>query len=241
MQNFDYRSPYISYANKEINWLNPDSESSYEKNLKVKFKELEINGWIDEKISYKFNSEGFRSDEFDRYPSLIALGCSFTFGIGVRYEQTWPFLLSSKLNLKCWNLGVPGGSNDTAFRLGLHYIPKLNPKYVVLLSPYSERLEILEDTEKNSFFTTNLLPNWCDEKSYESFYKRWILNESNSILNRHKNILALKEICNSLNINFLYKEAEFPTKNFIDLARDLGHWGPKTNELLASEFYSEIE
>ena len=38
-------------------------------------------GWDrPEAITYKFNSEGFRCEEFDDSPCLVALGCSFTFG-----------------------------------------------------------------------------------------------------------------------------------------------------------------
>lgn len=241
MENFDYRSPYIKLANSELPWLPMDTEALYKENLKTNFKMLNDWGWIDYKeFSYKFNSDGFRSEEFDfnQTPSLVALGCSHTIGIGVPYEQTWPFLLSSMLDLKCYNLGIGGSSNDTGFRLGYHYVPKLKPSIVAFLSPQPERLEIVASHSGKDFNSWSFLPNSDNGKKFNFFYNSWIEYESNSFLNREKNILALKETC--VRTNCLFVSIPIESIRTIDKARDLAHWGGKTNQFVAEKFYSTI-
>ena len=56
------------------------------------------------KISYQFNSLGFRSDvEFDYLPDIVFFGGSSTFGVGVSIEQTFPHVVAYEKNLKLWN------------------------------------------------------------------------------------------------------------------------------------------
>ena len=60
----------------------------------------------------------------------MCLGCSISFGTGLPYENTWPYLVSRKLNLSCWNLSQPASSLDTCYRLANHWVPILKPKYI---------------------------------------------------------------------------------------------------------------
>ena len=135
----NYDSCYIdnfnagSLANRTVKWLPQDTEELYLENLKSNQLALERNGWIDTEITYKFNSFAFRCEEFTNDPSILFLGCSHTVGVGLPVEHTWPTIVANKLNLKCYNLGQGGGSADTAYRLGSHWIPKILPNIVVLL------------------------------------------------------------------------------------------------------------
>jgi hypothetical protein len=119
-----------------------DTEQLYHKNLRDNYEELEKYGWIDRTILYKFNSLGFRCEEFTDDPSIMFLGCSHTQGIGLPIESIWPTIVSNELNLKCVNLGQAGCSSDTAFRLLHGYIDKINPKIVVYMDPPGMRFEL---------------------------------------------------------------------------------------------------
>lgn len=62
---------------------------------------------------YTYNSMGYRTYEFSdlQYDSFdIAIGCSFTEGIGIRASETWVSHLEKKLNTKIINLGKGGSS-----------------------------------------------------------------------------------------------------------------------------------
>ena len=42
------------------------------------------------------------------YKTLVVVGCSLTFGQGVKYEETWGYLLAKELGLEYLNLGAGG-------------------------------------------------------------------------------------------------------------------------------------
>lgn len=56
------------------------------------------------KVSYQFNSAGFRSNlEFDYLPDMVFFGGSTVFGVGVSVEQTFPHIIADEKNFKIWN------------------------------------------------------------------------------------------------------------------------------------------
>ena len=70
-------------------WNTTDSEETLKANLKNKESKLVLEkyGYLDNPISYDYNSMGFRSNEFDKGKGLVTLGCSFTFGTGLHLEE----------------------------------------------------------------------------------------------------------------------------------------------------------
>jgi len=223
----NYDSCYInnfntgSLANRTVKWLPQDTAARYHENLKLNPQSLENNGWIDKEITYQFNSSAFRCDEFTTDPSILFLGCSHTVGVGLPIENTWPTIVANKLNLKCYNLGQGGGSADTAYRLGSHWIPRILPKIVVFLIPDIHRLEVVR--EHYVEFLTPMTPN----SHYSGFYDKWTYFESNCWLNSQKNTLALEHISNRHNCKFVSSFANCITR--VDLARDLAHSGVQSH------------
>jgi hypothetical protein len=210
-------SPYICHANTEINWLPMDTEKLYNENLKYKKNLLEKYNWINSNFTYKFNSHGFRCNEFNNDPSIVFLGCSMTIGIGLPISDTWATLVADQLDLSCYNLGIGGSSNDTAFRLSYAWLEKIKPKIVVFCQTFAERLEIWSSTE--------IISNIAKESP--NFYNHWLANENNSQLNQTKNRLAIKQLCDQLDIKFICVDVkEMPD---LDRARDLAHLGVNSN------------
>lgn len=50
---------------------------------------------------YQFNSLGFRGPEFYIDPDIIVVGSSFSFGVGIEFEQCWHQLLGN-LRVNCY-------------------------------------------------------------------------------------------------------------------------------------------
>ena len=223
MQLFKVGHQYSHLANQTLNWLPNDDEERFNNNLKQNYNLLEKYNWLNKTITYQFNSFGFRCDEFSiSNKNILFLGCSFTCGIGLPYEDTWAQIVSQKLRLTNCNLGIGGTSLNTAFRLGHIYIPALQPKIVILLEPEKHRLEILNH---NGYY--DVLPQFSGWKGIDEFYKIWISNETNCDMNRLKNVLALEHICKLNNIKF--HSFQISEMNEVDKARDLGHAGVKSN------------
>jgi hypothetical protein len=212
------QNPYACFANQEIDWLPMDTEELYNENLKTKYYLLQKNNWIDQPFTYKFNSHGFRSDEFVDQASILFLGCSMTVGIGVPYDTTWAKIVANTLNLKCYNLGIGGSSNDAAFRFALTWLSKLKPSICVFCQTFSDRMEIYSGKNIISNIAS-ILP--------EFYLGTWQSAEENKFLLAEKNKLAIQNICSTNNIKFVHANV----KEFVavDLARDLCHPGIKSN------------
>lgn len=219
----------LKFANQEVHWIARDQPDIFQRNLKFRRADLENNGWVDATITYKFNNYGFRCDQFNNDPSVVFLGCSHTFGVGLPLECTWPYLVAKSLNLQCYNLGLPGTSNDTAFRLAYYWLKKLNPKMVILGQVDASRFEVLDNNSMVRFnswlYDINIL-----SQSDKMFYKRWVTTSDNYVLNVQKNVLAIQQICSDLNIIFKVVDSKFFVESQVDLARDLIHSGKVTNK-----------
>jgi hypothetical protein len=237
------------FANKELEWLNTDTKEHYEKLIqdpehRAYFAKL---GWDKPgAITYKFNSYGFRADEFDGDPCMVALGCSYTVGIGLPDEATWARQTATALGLKCANLSWGGYSADTCYRLAEYWVPELRPKYVCMLVPPKHRTEVLLDARATTlgrwqvpvevFMPQSKSPLFSNDDQY---LKHWFLNDENALVNQRKNIFAIRQLCADLNIPCTVYNAEdhmWWSREEIGYARDYMHGGPKIHNLLTKKF-----
>ena len=181
-------------------------------------------------ISYHFNNQGFRAqsidDNFDpQNNNLVALGCSFTMGIGLPYKDLWPTRLAQALNLKACNFGWGGGSSDRCFRLAEYWVPHLKPKLVVLLNPPRGRMEVVINQDTGE--PEGIMPM---DNHPDAFVKKWMSVDENQRLNNLKNSLAIEALCNRLGIPFLPYEADTwmsRSREEAEYARDYFHAGPE--------------
>jgi len=227
----NYDSFYKKYTNQSLDWLPMDTKALYEKNLKEKYQLLKVNNWIDKSFTYKFNSHGFRCEEFTNDPSIMFLGCSFTCGIGLPIETIWPELVSKHLNMRCANLGQGGGSNDTMFRLCHGWIDIVNPKIVFVLNPPGIRFEIVDESNIDSLSIA-----WGYK--YRTFLSDWSKDDNNNYFNNLKNNLAIENLCKARNIKYVLLDCnQFPK---IDAARDLSHAGVLSNKKFTEYAINQI-
>jgi len=84
------------------------------------------------------NKFGFRGYETELTEGqILVIGDSFTFGWGLKDEDVWARLLENKLkstglDLKVYNLGVPGTDSDFHLEVAKKYVKKLKPKFVII-------------------------------------------------------------------------------------------------------------
>jgi lysophospholipase L1-like esterase len=84
-------------------------------------------------VEFRTDSKGFRNDLLGPPLTAIALGDSFTAGVGVTQAKTWPSVLGRQLEWSIYNLAYPGGpyeqylnfsieSRDLPLTPGMHLI-----------------------------------------------------------------------------------------------------------------------
>jgi hypothetical protein len=243
---------YLIFANQTLEWLPTDTEENYKQLIQdPKHREyFAAQGWDQPgAITYRFNRHGFRADEFDSGPYMVALGCSYTVGIGLPDSATWARLTATELGLKCANLAWGGYSADTCYRLAEYWVPALRPAYVCMLVPPRARLELLLDTQ---LLTTNQLPVevFMPQSQSQSplfnnddtYLKHWFLNEENAKINQRKNVMAIRQLCADLDIPCTVIAAEQHmclSREEIGYARDYMHGGPKIHTTLAQQFVAK--
>jgi len=223
-----------AFSNNTYFWVPPDTKEYFLKNLTDKHRKeyLEKHNWIDEyAISYNFNSQGYRTHELGSLSkNFVALGCSFTFGTGLPQSMIWPEIVSNVVNIPVYNLGVYGAANDTIYRIANYWLSILQPKFVLMLTAPSARIELFDDYCYKIF-----VPK---DKHHGYFGKLYKTYNENYDLNYEKNIKLIQYICDQNNIPLYYKH--FNEFNRLDNARDFQHQGPKSHRSLATEFLNMI-
>ena len=224
---------YWQYRGQTLEWLTADTEELYKQNLKRQRSLLAQHGWLDRKITYQFNSLGFRSDPIDKQ-GLLFLGCSHTIGIGLPWAETWPKLVADQLALACYNFGQGGASMDTIFRLAERYLGKIPAKKIIVCATYPDRKEII--TAGGG--TLQFWGRDSTESKYRPFYDRWLENPENGRLNKIKSELAIRQICRERGCDLTWiDQTAMPA---IDLARDLQHRGTESNRLFSEKIVAMI-
>lgn len=148
------------------------------------------NGYVDENwfenypvqdFDYKFNSWGFRGDDYRQYiekPVVLCLGDSITANIGGPIGHSWPSLLQEHFDIPCLNFGMEYAGND-AMRLIYDAACKIfNVKHTfVVYGFFHRRLEkgifrsdYYEHEENVQYFLQNWIPNSCFQFSPPTSY-----------------------------------------------------------------------
>lgn len=230
---------WLKYANQTLDWYSTDSYENYQHNLKHKKDLLDLNNLTNLTISYKFNSEGFRCEEFTDKPSIMFLGSSVTQGIGLPNNLNYPNIVAKELKLECWNLAVQGKSLDTIFRIAYKFIGILKPKILVMDHAYVDRFELLDIDQTIDFMRDATYP----EKFLRDYHKLYATTEENIFVNAIKNKLSIKQLCNEYNIKFMdIPSLRIPLSNGSSnsWARDLVHPGVKHHYNVATTILKKI-
>jgi hypothetical protein len=94
-------------------------------------------------VNYKYNSRGFRDQEWpeDLKSAVWCIGDSFTVGIGSCIEHTWPQVLSQHSQRRVINVSMDGASNEWIARRACDVYDLAGPGNMVLMWSYLHRRE----------------------------------------------------------------------------------------------------
>ena len=238
----NYNSSYLEQAGTTCYWHGRvDTLENYSKNLKENPDIMAKNGWADQPaITYTFNSNGFRCNEFTTEPTVMFLGCSLTYGTALPIDVVWPELVARELGLKSANLGQEGTSADTAFRMCLGWIDRINPKIVVYLKPPRIRWELVNKDVAIHLGPFSRMPGW----KLNPYIEHYILDDNNDFFNDQKNTMGIENICRSRNIPVYIYDAcnDFLTlQTWDDRARDCLHPGVNAHKQFAQRVIKDVQ
>jgi len=191
-----------------------DSLDNYDKNGNKTYSKTDV--------CYHINEYGYRiplKTNFvkDEKPIIACFGCSQTRGVGLPWEQTWPYFLDKQLDFKysVKNYGIDGASSDTISRLVYNYTLNNNPVAIFCLLPDIYRRELYHSNPDYIFptnyyrFTEDLEENIektlaeCEKYNFNVWdwraYKQ-LSNEENGVYNYIKNIKFIELIAKTKNI-----------------------------------------
>jgi hypothetical protein len=234
------------YRHQTLKWLPTDTEESFQQLVQnEEYREyFRSKGWLEpDAITYRINSEGFRSEEFDtQASSMISLGCSYTIGIGLPETATWSYLVAQSLGLKNYNLAWAGTSADTCFMLADYWLPVLRPKLVVMAAPPKHRFDLISE-KVDHMHDTYLPASEIGGTDQDGFIKTWFLNDRNADLNNARNRLAVEGLCARLGIRCLTYNAHdwfAKSREEVEYARDRMHAGPLGHQLFAERIINDF-
>ena len=199
----------------------------------------------DTSITYDINSDGYRAPEFFKFDSskqqILCFGCSYTFGVGVKKENTWPEILKNSGNLptgaQVWNLGVPGSSNDFITRRAFHAIPLFRPNIIFVQWSIPHRREHIREDGMIRKILTNHPKFWMDNSPEYRAYMT-LANDKLDQYNWEKNCALLEAHCKVFGCTLVWNHiADFP---FEKPARDGIHPGAEDHEGFAKLMYKTL-
>lgn len=136
----DYPFDKETYTNDLIdNSLYNDNK--YRQMITLGFHRSGIN--VDVNTEYYYNNFGYRSNDWVGSSSILAVGCSNTFALGVPVEYSWPQILSKMIGKDVRNLSRQGASiGDLISKMFAYFKEFGNPETIFCLFPDPYRLRI---------------------------------------------------------------------------------------------------
>ena len=239
--------------------------NSYLGGRELQTDQLHLNGkWIFDiplfdigvgKSSHSNNdNHGPREEHFQT--EIACFGCSFTYGVGLENDQTWPKILSNICQKEVGNFGKGGSSIQEILADAYEYCKKYKPKKIVLLLPHPSRVQVKNKQGK----LASLMVNNYDKDTislYKNLYHNIInYGESSVIFSTYQKIFfeEIKKIfdlgtmiyisswasCfyrvlqNFKNNDFTLLPYYFRQKKY-SFADDTGHPGPEHNRQFAEK------
>lgn len=194
-------------------------------------------------IRYKFNSYGYRSDEFTRSKTnVLTIGCSVAFGNGIPADKRFSAVFASEFSAADWNMGWPGESVDYVGRILSTVIPILQPDILLVSFPSFCRREFFDaEGRRHDFRPDNRSSSLVGSKVHKSLLE--LTSDYQDVANFYKTFKLVELLCKDIRWLFSIRkhdEAIFNYLNFdtthkvasiekVDVARDGGHPGVQTN------------
>ena len=228
------------------NFFGVDSEEQYNFNKQNAESLLEMYGWKEMpngeypyneenpsdsdtvKLSYRYNSHGFRGVEMPEASAprtLLTLGSNMAFGMGMPESLSWPALVGSKVGHRAIVLATPNSSLESQYRLLMAWLPRLRSTTVVLQEQYDQH-EAWERTELNGEFISESLPG--DTKPLAKIRRDMVLR-------------AMQSLCDQFKVQYIHIPPELGRESKdIDYGRDLMSPGRKCHRYIAYQVMKKM-
>jgi adenylylsulfate kinase len=199
-------------------------------------------------IIYKYNSRGFRDDEWPTKKldeCVWCFGDSFTVGLGQPQHETWPSILSNKLQHPTINISLDGASADWITRQVISVLKEIQPKNIIIQWSYLHRREHDDDTLSDnsrrlwSSSTVEDIDNFLENISTinhanvtTNIIHSWIPHATENV----DKLNVLLKILNHNGINL--NHTTFNTQ--VDFSRDRHHYDILTSNRYVDEYLNLI-
>lgn len=189
-------------------------------------------------IDYTFNEIGYRCRPVDRYlgNEILAIGDSFTLGLGVNQQDSWVSQLEYLLDCPVLNFSLNGASNDWIARKIKDLLMVFNPRCIIVHYSFSHRRE-KSRTDWHDNERTECDPVYSSEENLANWQMNFNQIESYGVPVIHSFITDWHD--QPVDYAQLPKSTVPPIVKR-DLARDSFHYGIKTHRSLAEKFYNSI-
>jgi len=223
---------------KSRDWEDDTSEKKYRKSRRKLGPDWYF---YDKRITFDYNSNGFRAPELDTMDwanSVVVIGDSFVSGDGNAIEDIATTLLQDILEMPVINLGSSGTGIDLACwnSLILHEsYPR--PKAVVQLwSSIHRYAEYSTERNERSVYSFHLPQRkpYCAKHNWDERNKMYVL--ADRVLWKDKLPYYEASV-----FDVTAKVLEVDHLKEIDLGRDLDHWGPKSNIAAAETIATNLK
>ena len=224
MHNLTYK---FNNNDNEMPWVMEDEEKIFKKNLK-KFPD-KMQYWVENPFTYTVNKYGYRCPSFSIKKTkkrLLTVGCSHTFGQAQPENEIWPRIVADELELELYNLGVPGGSSDTVYRVINKWLKVIKPDLIIWFNAPNtlSRHEKFDNDTLYNFGPWQTNGRWHVNDRYQKFYFK-------------KNFHAVKYLTQGIPLlrqdNWAGSQQQY--------ARDLDHRGQLDHSLLALEILGKVK
>jgi hypothetical protein len=232
IKKYDLSGPGTKFK-RRLEWFPADTLEHFEKQPKEHQEIWNAKG----PIYYDINQYGFRCGIFPEEEcreSITFLGCSLTHGVGVHKEDTWPVLLSNMLELREINLGIPGGSTDSAFRVYNEWQPIHKSKITCLLLPPCHRMELIGRDKWLNIGKWSKFPYLTDEMLVR------LLDPILTEVRVDRNTAAINWVAQETDSTLIIIDYTSVEIKEDQLGRDNKHPGEEWHKAIAEAFYDRI-
>lgn len=133
---------------------------------------------------------GYRCPSWEPMPdgkkNVVILGCSHTYGVGLKDDEHWTHFLSkhNTERLRYWNLGQPGASADKIVRILYGTEQLLYPEIIIVCWPLWHRRERLDRYPESLTSDNEFLKTETEHSDKHNFLKNVFLVEKFAEKNR---------------------------------------------------------
>ena len=238
-----------------------DTEAKYNENKKKKKKKMAN---IVDGFDYKFNSCGYRCDEFANHEknkkTILFNGCSHSAGVGIPLENMYSYKVAKYYNVPHWNIAVGGSSTQLMATRSIYWLLHLKPTVHIFQPSAPTRVGMY-----HTYYPQH--PDWWSSvmnPEADGYELKGLINEANFDWQSLSCLVTVNHICEQIGTKLLiadvyghFGDDMVPYKNWFnileliewhswkrsrhrDFGRDLMHFGPKTNKHMANKIIAEL-